>query len=528
MRPKPSWRRWPAKGTNLTTSAPQLSRARGTFFVEFSLGGALVSRQQRHLLEMFGIALWSLWLAWWGHVGRPLNVDVPETVHLGQWILSHGRFPEHLHWVWGQQGPWIAVGWEMGSALLFAEVVRVMGPGGLVALWAGALTLSLGLSAAAIRAMGQRPRWGILGLGGVMVSLYTPIWAALWMLPGAAFVLWDASRLVDRAGHDRWTHRALYAGVLIGWAWLSPSVLWAIPVLVGLGVLWPMQKGPRPWKSLGVRLAFVGLAMATLPDPISWIAAVGRYVSGRVQPAIPWPSVTGQLHPWPWGALPEWLAGIGMVWILYGLWRGRRVPLWWGGLLVGPALLIWHALYYTPLALWAIFTGIASQSPSVLSRPFGSRLNRPWVAGLVLTGVIAAAGCGSAGLTWATSYPEYAWYQQMTKHVPPGRVWVPLTQGGVFTLATGRPVWLDNRMQVWDANPLAYNRAAAIATGRLPIKGWLTTHHVVAILWPVRPALDARLRQAGWHVTGDGPGTYQRWQPINQGGSTHGAHGTRS
>ena len=478
--------------------------------------------QQRLRAAGLGILLWSLWLAWWGHVGHPLNVDVPETMHLGQWILHHGRFPKQLRWVWGHQGPWRAVGWEVGSALLFAGTVQVAGVGGLIALWAGVLTVTLGLSASAIGALGRAPRWYVLGLGGAAISLYAPIWAAMWMLPGAAFVLWDASHLVQRQGRDRWTHRALYAGVLIGWAWLSPSVLWAIPVLVGLGVLWPLQKGPRPWKSLGLRLAFVGLAVATLPDPTSWMAAVWRYVSGAVQPAVLWPSVTAQLRPWPLGALPEWLAAGGMIGILYGLWRGRRVPLWWGGLLAGPALLIWHALYYTPLALWALTTGLASQSGRDLSSASGFHAPRLWVAGLALTVAVGGSAWGSASLTWAASYPEFAWYQQVTKHLPTGHVWVPLTQGGVFTLATERPAWLDNRMQVWDANRRAYNRDAARATGQLPVKAWLVTHHVVAVLWPINPALDTRLQQAGWQVTGHGPGSYQCWQPINQGGGAHG------
>ena len=477
---------------------------------------------QRRLLGLLGIVLWGLWLAWWGRVGHPLNVDLPETVHLGQWILYHGRLPAHLHWVWGQHGPWLAVAWELGSALLFAGTMQIAGVTGLVALWAFALTLTLLLSAAAIRAFGRTPRWGVLGLGGIAISLYAPIWAALWMLPGAAFVLWDASHLVQRQGRDRWTHRARYAGVLILWTWLSPSVLWAVPVVIGLGVLWPTGTSPRPWKSLGVRLAFVGLAMATLPDAGSWLAAVWRYVSGAVQPAVSWPSVTTQLHPWPFGALPEWLAVLGTAWILWGLWRGRRIPLWWAGLLAGPALLIWHALYYTALALWALTTGIASQSEAPQGMPDAPAPGRLWVLGLVLGVAIGGAAWGSATLTWAASYPEYTWYHQVTKHSPPGHVWVPLPQGGVFTLATGRASWLDNRMQVWDANPHAYTRAAIRATGHVPIGPWLTAHHVVAVLWPVRPAFDARLRHAGWHVTSRGPGSYQCWQPISQGGAAHG------
>lgn len=476
----------------------------------------------RRLLGGLGVVLWGLWLAWWSHVGHPLNVDIPETVHLGQWVLVHGRLPEHLHWVWGQHGPWLAVAWELGSALLFAATVQVAGVPGLIALWAGALTLTLILSAAAIRALGRTPRWGVLGLGGVAISLYAPIWAALWILPGAAFVLWDASRVVQRQGRDRWTHRALYASVIILWTWLSPSVLWAVPVVVGLGVLWPTGAGRRPWKSLGVRLAFVGLAMATLPDAGSWLAAVWRYVSGAVQPAVSWPSVTIQLHPWPLGAFPEWLAILGIVWMLWGLWRGRSVPLWWGGLLAGPAVLIWHALYYTALALWALFTGIASQTRREAAASRVSSNLSLKLAAVALSVAIGGAVWGSAHLTWAASYPEYAWYHQVTKNLPAGHVWVPLPQGGVFSLATGRAAWLDNRMQIWDATPHAYNGDALRATGRIPIGSWLTAHHVVAVLWPVRTALDARLRHAGWHVTGHGPGTYQCWQPVNQGGGAHG------
>lgn len=477
-------------------------------------GDTMIQRSSTHAWRppMWVGLLWILWLLFWWVHAHPVNVDVAETVHFGQWIWTHGRFPTHLRWVWGApQSHWLAVAWEAGSAVVFAAAWQIGGPWGLFGVWAGVMTLTLGCTAWAIQRSGRSPAWGILWLGGVVISLFMPVVAAMWVLPGAAFVLADASRWM--ACHsDRWRDRMLYLVSVTLWAWLSPSVLWA-GVLLGGVIVWEFGHRPRPWVTWGWRVGSLVVAVLTLPNTGTWVAAVWRYLTGAVVPSVPWPSVTGLLVPWPLVSLPigMWIAGVLLVLVRA---RSTATPRVWWMVCGGTALMIWHARYYTPLSLWALMTLAAGRH--VPTKDLWRGLT---VGVLVLTGVFLSLGLGLAPNAtpqtgWATVYPEAAWFHTVTRTLPPGHVWVPLPQGGVFNVVTGRAAWLDNRMQVWDASPRAYGTAAALATGRRPLGTWLRQERVVAVLWPSRGPLDARLRQAGWHVTGHGPGNYEFWRPA--------------
>lgn len=456
---------------------------------------------------------WFLWAWWRWNASAPVSVDVPETLHFGQWLVKHGRFPVHIHWVWGAPHMhWLAVGWEAGSAILFA----VFGQGGgfgFFALWMGSLSLTLVLTILAIRRAGLQPSWGMVFLMGAVLSLYEPLVAAMWVLPGVAFLLWDSSAL--RHSPKRGCMDGVYAAVIGSWAWLSPSVLIA-PIFTG--ALWAFwSRGHRrpvgrlAWRLFGAPV----VAWLSLPSPWSWAQAVGRYLAGAVKPGVPWPGVTGLLHPYPITAYPSaiWLGLVGLV-IIRGVWTRTPPKIWWL-LLLPIAALYWKEAYFAPLAYWALATLLSFMGPWTL-KARGAQAGLRIVVLLYVLMVGIEAYRVPTHLAYASMFPRYSWYQSESLRLPPGHIWMPLAQAGLFTLATGRPGWLDNRMQIWDAYPRFYRNAALIATGRVPLKEWLLQHHVVAVFWPKNRAVDRRLRSADWHITGYGPGHYRIWRPSHR------------
>ena len=469
----------------------------------------------RRSIPWLYLAAWLLWMWWRWNTAPPVSVDIPETIHLGQWVLSHNRFPNHLHWVWGvPQGKWLAVGWEAGSAVVFAVAYQV-GFWGLFVLWAASQLLAIKLTQLAIRWAGYAPSLGALAGMALLLSVFQPLVAAMWVIPGVAFLMYDAA--IITTGRSRFKHHLAYGAVLSAWAWLSPSVIIAPILTVVLILFWPSKIQSRPWAVLVLRAAIWPVAaVMTIPHPLSWMSAVLRYVSGRVTPKTPWPSVTTLLHPnLSWTALPNliWFSLLVLA-LLQGA-RLRKPHLLWWAILIPLSLLNWKEAYYTPLSLWALTALIAFMGPiKFQSRALSLFLPLVPIVFLVL---IAIKDINTpVRMTASRIFPRYTWYRQMSARFPSGRIWVPLTEGGIFTMATGRSTWLDNRMQIWDAYPTFYARSAALATGRAPLGPWLDQHHVVAVLWPERPLQARQLTLAGWIAVAHGPGSYQLWVPRTE------------